>query len=185
MIFSESLLVALRALRANKLRSLLTILGLIVGVAAVTTMMAVGAGAQQRVIEQIRSLGSNLLLVLPGSATSEGARLGGGTRQNLTESDATTIRNEIPFVVAAAPSVYGRAQAVRGNNNWQTSVQGITLDFLVARDWGIHWGRGFSPAEVDAGDKVALIRRRRAGRRCRDRRRPPARGRYGHGRPAV
>jgi len=153
----ESLRVALRALWANPLRGFLTMLGIIFGVGAVITMVAVGSGAQQRVIEQIRSLGANLLLVVPGSSQPGGARLGSGTRSSLTEEDARRIRDEVPFVTASAPTVYGPAHAVRGNQNWATTVQGITEDYLVAREWPVASGRRFSASEQRRADKVALL----------------------------
>jgi putative ABC transport system permease protein len=153
------LAIAGQALRRHKLRSALTMLGVIVGVASVIVLMGVGAGARQEVLAEIRSLGSNLLLIQPGSARSAGARLGRGSGASLTVDDADAIRDEIPGVVASAPSVYGRAQVIRGNLNWQTTVQGITPDFLVAREWPVAEGREFSDQEVRAAAKVALLGR--------------------------
>src|SRR5204862_2536991 len=115
-----------RALTANPLRSLLTMLGIIIGVGAVITMIAVGRGAQQRVAEQIRQLGTNVLLVLRGAVTSGGVRLGAQTGQALTEDDSKAIALEVAEVQAAAPSMRGGQQVVAQNANWATQVQGST-----------------------------------------------------------
>ena len=118
MDIAATLRIALRALRVNKLRSGLTMLGIIIGVGAVITMIAVGGGAQARVEEQIRSLGSNLMIVIPGSTTAGGVRLGAGAAQGLTEDDAWAMMREIPSIQAAAPSQRGTGQMIAGNNNW-------------------------------------------------------------------
>jgi putative ABC transport system permease protein len=148
--------VALEALRANKLRTALTMLGIIIGVAAVITMVAVGTGAQVRVAEQIQSLGSNLILVLSGSLSSGGVRLGLGTQFTVTEDDAVAIQHEIPAVQAAAPTIRGAGQVVYGNVNWSTIVQGITPEFLVVREWPVT-GRPLTPQDVETETKVALL----------------------------
>jgi putative ABC transport system permease protein len=153
----QSVRIAGRALRVNKLRSVLTMLGIIIGVAAVIAMVGVGAGAQARVAEQIQSLGSNLIIVLPGSITASGIRLGTGTQQTISEDDAVAIAREIPLVQAAAPSVRGNAQVVYGNLNWATGVHGITADYAEAREWPVLEGRGITPEDVDGATKVALI----------------------------
>ena len=121
--------IALRALRVNKLRSTLTMLGIIIGVAAVITMVAVGAGAQMRVAEQIRSLGANLIIARSGSVNSGGVRLGIGSRLTVTEDDATAIERNLDSVQVVAPSVRGTVQVVYGNLNWSTLVEGVTADF--------------------------------------------------------
>ena len=149
--------VALKALRVNKLRTLLTMLGMIIGVAAVIAMISIGAGAQERVREQIKNLGSNLILVLPGSTTASGVRLGWGAAQMLTEEDARAIALEVEGVVVAAPMVRGTGQVVAGGANWATQFFGTTNDYLVARDWPIASGRTFEDAEISAAGKVALI----------------------------
>ena len=104
----ECVAVALRRLWTNNLRSALTMLGVIIGVASVIAVMAFGAGAQKEVLERIRSLGANLFIVYPGASTQKGVRLGRGTRSTLTEDDAEAIRREIPFLTAVAPSLNGR-----------------------------------------------------------------------------
>lgn len=133
----DSLQVALKALRVNALRSALTMLGIIIGVGAVIVMVAIGSGAHQRVAEQIRSLGANLIILLPGAVTSGGARLGTGTRPTLTEEDAAAIARELPIIEVAAPIVRGQVQVVFGNQNWSSWALGVTPDYLVAREWGI------------------------------------------------
>jgi putative ABC transport system permease protein len=153
----EWLPVAFRALRANLLRSILTMLGIIIGVAAVITMVAIGSGAQALVAERIRSLGANLLLIQPGSQRSGGARLGAGTRHTLTEDDAAAILREVPVVTVAAPAVQGPVQVVRGNRNWTTTVVGAVPDHLVAREWPVRAGRPFTLEELAAGAKVVLL----------------------------
>ncbi len=149
--------IAVGALRVNKLRSALTMLGIIIGVGAVIAMVAVGAGAQARVAEQIQSLGSNLMIILSGSVTSSGIRLGQGSQLTITEDDASAIQREVPTVQVAAPSNRGTAQVVYGNLNWATVLQGITPEYLEARDWLVETGRGIAQDEVDGAVKVALI----------------------------
>jgi putative ABC transport system permease protein len=152
-----TLRIALRALKVNKLRSILTMLGIIIGVGAVITMIAVGGGAQARVEEQIKSLGSNLMIIIPGSTTAGGVRLGGSSAQTLTEDDAWAITREVQEVQASAPSQRGSGQIVAGNNNWSTVIQGVTPEYLEVRDWPIVSGRGFEPQEISGAGKVALI----------------------------
>ena len=157
MNFTAALRSALRALTTNWLRSALTMLGIIIGVAAVITMIAVGGGAQQRVEEQIKSLGSNIMLVLPGAQSTGGVRLGAQTGQTLTEEDARAIALEVPEVQVAAPSLRTGAQVVAASANWGTSVFGITPDYLEARDWAVTAGRNFEAAEIAGSGKVALL----------------------------
>ncbi len=152
-----SLKIALRALGVNRLRSALTMLGIIIGVAAVIAMVAVGSGATARIAEQIRSIGSNVIIVLSGSVTSGGVRLGHGAAPRLTEDDAKAIASECPAVALVAPSSRGTAQVVFGNNNWSTVVQGTTPDYLEIRDITVQSGRPFTWQDVDGATKVALI----------------------------
>jgi putative ABC transport system permease protein len=153
----QSVRIAVRSLRVNKLRSALTMLGIIIGVGAVITMVAVGAGAQARVAEQIQSLGSNLIIVLSGSVTSSGIRMGTGSQQTITEDDSAAIAREVGAVQVSAPSVRGTAQVVSGNLNWSTAIQGVTPDYFEARDWPIVGGRPFAAEDVDGATKVALV----------------------------
>ncbi|HNQ05355.1 MAG TPA: ABC transporter permease [Thiobacillaceae bacterium] len=157
MNLSDAGLSALRSLRANKLRSALTTLGIIIGVGAVITMLAVGEGAGRLVAEQLKSLGSNTLVIFPGTVTSSGVRLGAGSRNTLTENDAQAIREETPGVLAVAPALRGTGQLVYGNLNWSSVIYGIDADYLPARDWSIARGRGFDASELRGGDKVALV----------------------------
>ena len=148
---------ALRALAANKLRSVLTMLGIIIGVGAVITMIAVGRGATERVQAQMKGLGSNIMLVLPGTITAGGVRLGAQTGQALSDDDAVAIAREIPEVQVAAPSLRTGVQVVVGNTNWSTSLFGSTNDYLEAREWPLAEGRLFDAAELQGSAKVALI----------------------------
>ncbi len=148
---------ALRALGANALRSVLTMLGIIIGVAAVITMIAVGQGATDRVQEQMKGLGSNIMLVIPGGVSQAGVRLGAQTRQRLTEEDATAIAQEIPEVQVAAPTSRSNGQLVFGNANWNTSIVGVNNDYLEARDWPLASGRVFDAAELAGSAKVCWI----------------------------
>jgi putative ABC transport system permease protein len=152
-----SVRIALLALRVNKLRSLLTMLGIIIGVAAVIVMIAIGAGAQARVEDQIKSLGSNLIILLPGSVTSGGVRMGAGSRSSLTEDDAYAIQREVTGVHAAAPALRGTGQVVAGINNWSTVFYGITPEYFEARNWVITYGRGFELADLTGSAKVVLL----------------------------
>jgi ABC-type antimicrobial peptide transport system permease subunit len=148
---------ALRALGTNWLRSMLTMLGIIIGVAAVITMIAIGGGAQQRVEEQMKSLGTNIMLVLPGAQTTGGVRLGAQTGQTLTEEDARAISADVPEVQATAASLRTGAQVIAANANWSTSVLGTTPEYLEVRDWPLAAGRNFEAAEVAGSGKVAVI----------------------------
>jgi len=148
---------ALQALAANTLRSMLTMLGIIIGVAAVITMVAVGNGATQRVQEQMKGLGSNIMLVLPGGVSQAGVRLGAQTRQRLTEEDAQAIALDIPEVQVVAPTSRTSGQLVFGNTNWGTSIIGVTNEYLEARDWPLASGRLFDAGELAGSAKVAWI----------------------------
>jgi putative ABC transport system permease protein len=153
----EALAVALRALRVNALRSALTMLAVVVGVAAVVAVVAIGSGANARIAEQIRSLGSNLLLVQPGAASQGAVRLAVGSRQNLTEADAQAIASQVSGVQLAAPTVAGNGQLVHGNRNWSTLSGGIAPDYLIARDWALARGRPFTLDETERAAKVVLL----------------------------
>jgi putative ABC transport system permease protein len=148
---------AFRALAANTLRSILTMLGIIIGVAAVITMIAVGRGATDRVQEQMKGLGSNIMLVMPGGLTAGGVRLGASTGQGLSEDDANAIARDVPEVQVAAPSMRTGAQVIAGNTNWSTSIMGATNDYLEAREWPLASGRTFEAAEIQGSAKVAMI----------------------------
>src|SRR5512145_1198093 len=135
--------VAYRSLRANKMRSGLTMLGMIIGVAAVIAMVAVGAGANERIAAQIASIGSNLLMVLPGSTTSGGLRMGFGGAPTLTMGDAKAIGKELSAVRYASPTIRSAGPVVYGNQNWSTIIQGVTPEFFGIREWPVSAGRFF------------------------------------------
>ena len=157
MSFRAALRSALQSLATNALRSMLTMLGIIIGVAAVITMVAVGQGATDRVQEQMRGLGSNIMLVLPGGVSQSGVRLGAQTRQRLTEEDAQAIALDIAEVQVAAPTSRTNGQLVLGNTNWASSIIGVTNDYLEARDWPLASGRLFDAAEISGSAKVAWV----------------------------
>ena len=148
---------AWRALAANALRSVLTMLGIIIGVGAVIAMVAVGQGATDRVQEQMQALGSNIMLVVPGGVSQAGVSLGAQTRQRLTEEDALAIGLEIPEVQVAAPTSRATGQVVWGNSNWGTTVMGVNNDYLEARDWPLRSGRVFDTAELAGSAKVVWL----------------------------
>jgi putative ABC transport system permease protein len=157
MTYGDCLRAAVTALRANLLRSILTSLGIIIGISSVIAMVAIGAGAESRVKNTIESLGSNIMIVLNGSHTAGGARGGTGTNQALTEGDAQALQREIPSVEVAAGSVQGQFQLIAGNTNWSTRIQGMTDGYLVARNWEIDQGRPFTDTEYRGAGKVILL----------------------------
>ena len=144
------------AMGANRLRTFLTMLGMVIGVSAVILMLAVGQGAQQQVQASIASMGSNLFIVLSGSVTSGGVHMGGGARPTLTLADAQAIE-ELPGVAAVAPSSPGTAQLVYGPNNWSTQVMGSTPSYLKVRDWQLSEGYSFTNSDVRSATRVALL----------------------------
>ncbi len=151
---SDAFVAALQSLRVNVLRSVLTTLGIIIGVGAVITMVAIGTGAERQITDTIRSLGSNLLMVIPSSSVT----LGGGREPSaLTEGDAEAIASEIPGVLVSAPSVQGQGQVVAGNLNWATSIVGVTPPYFEAREWLLAAGRYFTEDEARGGVKVAIL----------------------------
>ena len=152
-----SIRIALRALKVNRMRSALTMLGIIIGVAAVIAMVGVGAGATARIQDQIQSIGSNLIIVLPGSISSNGVRLGSGAVASLTQDDAKAIAADCPSVAAVAPTVRGGVQVVYGSSNWATSAQGVTPDYMTIRDYTMLSGQFFTTQDVDAAAKTAVL----------------------------
>jgi putative ABC transport system permease protein len=149
--------VAIGALKVNALRSFLAMLGVIIGVASVIVMVSVATGAGQAIEARIKALGTNVLVVMPGSFTSGGRRAGEGTALALSEDDLAAIRATVPGVAAVAGMVSGSAPVVVGNANWTTSVNGVNEDFLEVRDWPVAEGRSFTEAELRAGAKVAIL----------------------------
>jgi putative ABC transport system permease protein len=154
---AASVKIAFSALRINKMRSALTMLGIIIGTSAEIAMVAVGSGAQARIKEQIASIGSNLIIVTSGSITSSGIRMGTGNAQTLTQDDGVVILRECNAAASTAPAVRGGAQVVYGDNNWSTQIMGTTPDYLPIRDLAIEKGQAFSDQDVDGATKVALL----------------------------
>ena len=147
---------AWKAMGANRLRTFLTMLGMVIGVGAVVLMMAIGQGAQYSIKQTIAAMGSNLFILLSGSAATGGVRSGSGSGYTLNVGDADAI-SELPGVQAVAPIHFGRAQIVYGPNNWNTSIIGTTPDYLNARSWPIISGNTFTDSDVRSGTRVALI----------------------------
>jgi putative ABC transport system permease protein len=157
MNFLMILRIAIKALGRNKLRSGLTMLGIIIGVGAVIAMIAIGSGAKTRIQEQIASMGSNLLIVLSGSATSGGFRHGSGSVPTLTVDDAKAMATELSAVKYTAPLLRGVTQVVFGNQNWSTLTYATTPEALLIRDWPVLSGRSLTQADVDGATKVCLL----------------------------
>jgi putative ABC transport system permease protein len=153
----DSFKVALAALKLNAMRSFLAMLGVIIGVASVIVMVSVATGAGQAIEARIRALGTNLLVLQPGSFTSGGRRAGEGTAIPLSERDLAEIRAKIPGISAVAGMVSGSAPVIAGNANWTTSVDGVNEDYLEVRDWPLSEGRAFTPAEIRSAAKVVIL----------------------------
>jgi putative ABC transport system permease protein len=149
--------ISFRSLRVNKMRSALTMLGIIIGVSAVIIMLAVGTGASNKISEQLSSMGSNLLIIVPGSVTAGGLRMGGGSQPTLSGDDAEAIKRECPAVEEAVPILNGASQIVYGNLNWSTGVYGVTPGILTVRDWPLAAGRIFNDQEVKGAAKVCVL----------------------------
>jgi len=155
-MFPNMLREAWRAMAANKLRTFLTMLGLVIGVGAVVLMLAIGQGAQTLVREAVATMGSNLFIVLSGGTTTVGARSGSGTAPTLTIQDAQAIA-ELRSVAAVAPTHSGFVQVVYGGMNWRSHVIGVTPSYLDVREWRITRGQPFTDNDVRAGARVAVI----------------------------
>jgi putative ABC transport system permease protein len=149
--------VAARALARNKMRSFLTALGIIIGVAAVIAMVAIGEGARARVEAAFASMGTNVLIVSSGAKTSSGAKAGAGTLPTLTWDDLRAIKAEVPEVRFVAPRVHTTGQIVAEDRNWLTSVTGTTTEFFEIRNWPVRLGTALTPEQVDAGAKVVVL----------------------------
>ena len=152
-----TILTALRALRRNKLRSALTMLGIVIGVAAVVTMVSVGRGADFAVQQQIKSLGNNLVMVVPGTTTASGVRSGWGTVSTLTAADGAAIARDAPAVAEVAWVKRQIVQVVYGNQNWATSGQGVTPSYHTVRDWPVVAGRFFDERDQAGASPMALL----------------------------
>ena len=157
-MFRESILIALEGLKSNKLRSILTMLGIIIGVGAVFAMVSIGLGVQQKVQNSIASLGSNLLIVMPGSNAPPGTvRLAAGSNITLTNQDAKAISKQVAGICYVLPAVSSQYQVIYGNQNWKTSVQGTTPDFLTVRNYGVSAGSFFSHSDDTSRARVAVL----------------------------
>jgi macrolide transport system ATP-binding/permease protein len=148
---------AARALTRNKTRSALTMLGIFIGVAAVIAMVAVGDGARYSVQQQIQSLGTNLLVILPGATTSSGVRIGFGSTSTLTVADAEALKKEVRTVDAVSYTDRQVAQVIYANQNWSTTINGMTPEYLTIRDWPLTAGRNFSEEETRSAAPVCLL----------------------------
>jgi len=153
----QTTLIALRALRRNKMRSMLTALGIIIGVASVVAMVAVGNGAQARITSQVSALGQNLLTVFAGSKKSGGVNSGLGSASAITLADAEAIQREVPDVAAVSPEVSVTAQAIANGRNWSTTVVGESPDYLSIRDWKLAAGSMFNGSDIRSAAKIAVI----------------------------
>jgi putative ABC transport system permease protein len=152
-----TLRIALRALRRNKLRSFLTMLGIIIGVGAVIAMVAIGEGAKATIRSQIASLGTNVLIVLPGTLTQGGVRTGSGAAITLMDGDAKAMMQELPSVAFASPALRRQDQVVAGNLNWFTLAQGVAPEFQHVRDWQLMEGRFIHEGDIESAAKVAVL----------------------------
>ena len=157
MLFSESFQMALTSLYANKMRSLLTMLGIIIGVAAVIALVSVGMGVRSNVTNSIASLGSNMLIISPGSSNRGGVRGAAGSMQTLKYDDAKAIKDKIKNIDYVSPSVSSSYQIVYGNNNWKTSVQGVTAEFMSIRSLTIGYGSFITADDMNKRNRVAVI----------------------------
>ena len=153
------LLSAFRALQRNKMRSFLTMLGIIIGVGAVIAMLAIGQGAEFSVKQQIAALGTNVLMVFPGAQQQAGVRTAAGSAVTLTEDDALAIARECPAVRYLSPGSNAGGQVIAGNLNWSTGIQGVGADWLEIRQWTIEYGEFFTDQDVKAAVKVCVLGR--------------------------
>lgn len=149
--------IALRSLKVNKMRSILTSLGIIIGVSAVIIMLAVGEGAKGKISKEIESMGSNLLVIMSGSSTANGVRVGGGSQPTLKITDAEDILKDCPSVLEVAPVVSEVKQVVFSNQNWSTAVYGITPSYIRIKTWGVDDGRIITDEDVKNSTKVAFL----------------------------
>ena len=156
-MFKESVLIALNALMANKLRSILTMLGIIIGVGAVIAMISIGMGVRQQVQDSISSLGSNMLIIMPGAPSAHGVRGAAGSYTTLKMEDADAIKKNIKNVDYVAPTVSKAYQIVAGNQNWNSSVQGVTPEYMAIRSLTVGSGAFISDYDISSRNRVAVI----------------------------
>ncbi len=151
------LVAAFRALQRNKMRSFLTMLGIIIGVGAVIAMLAIGQGAEYSVKSRIASLGTNILIIFPGSQQQGGLRMGAGTTVTLTEDDANAILTECPSVAFVSPETRSGGQVIAGNMNWATGIEGVGVNYLDIREWQLQYGNFFSDQDIKGAAKVCVL----------------------------
>jgi putative ABC transport system permease protein len=157
MNYLQVLRIAFKALGKNKMRTALTMLGIIIGVGAVIAMVSIGQGANAMIKAEIASLGDNLIMIFPGSFSQGGVRSGAGGRTSLTADDAIAIENRCPAVARLSPETRSGAQVVAGNQNWATSVEGYDTDFLEIRKWPLSSGNFFTETDVRGATKVCVL----------------------------
>jgi putative ABC transport system permease protein len=149
--------IALRALRRNKLRAFLTMLGIIIGVAAVIAMVAIGQGSKKSIQDQLSSMGSNMIVIRPNSNIAAGARLDFSTVQTLTIADVNALKKQAHYLSAVSPAISSRNQAINGALNWPTTMMGVTPDYLTIRNWPLKEGVPFTQSDITAAAKVCLL----------------------------
>jgi putative ABC transport system permease protein len=154
---STLLKVAAESIARNKMRSLLTMLGIVIGVAAVIVMVAIGNGASLQIASSIKKMGTNVIMIMPTSTTHAGASLGATAYNKLTVADAMRIKREATLVSAVSPVVVTETQVIGGEGNWKTRINGVSTDFFRIRDWNTSSGEVFTDADVRSGRKVALL----------------------------
>jgi putative ABC transport system permease protein len=154
---STLLTVAAESIARNKMRSLLTMFGIVIGVAAVIVMVAIGNGASRQIESSIKKMGTNVIMIMPTSTTNAGASLGAATYNKLTVADAMKIKREATLVSAVSPVVVTETQVIGGQGNWKTRINGVSTDFFKIRDWSTTSGEIFTDADVRSGRKVALL----------------------------
>ena len=157
MNYSNTVKISVNALKRNKFRSFLTMLGIIIGVASVIVMLAIGQGSKKSIRDQMSSMGTNLIMVMPASQQRGGVMLGNSSAQNMTLGDVTAIEKECPAISAVSPEVRSSGQAVVGNSNWPTSVYGVNNKYFSIRKYSIKSGRSFSDGEIQTYAKVCLV----------------------------
>ena len=153
----EVMRTSLQALSANKMRTALTMLGIIIGVAAVICTVAIGVGASQQVQEQIQSMGTNMIFIMAGSVNLHGVQMGAQATKTLTMGDAVAIKREVPLIRAVSPGANSGAQIVYQGQNWFTQVQGVGPDYYEIRNWPIERGRGITQSDVDSASNVCDV----------------------------
>src|SRR5579862_7727625 len=151
-----TLRIAFKALGRNKLRTALTMLGMIIGVAAVIAMVALGSGATATIEEQVKAQGTNMLTISPGSVNAGGVRTGFNGSQKMIPEDAQAIR-DLPMIEYVAEGVNTRAQVIYGNQNWSTTIQGTNVDWPIIRSWPMQYGAFFSEEDVKSAAKVVIL----------------------------